>query len=80
MENKIFYARIFLQDNGEFEGVTWCRDKINDDDVEYLRSDLYDYFKKIEKSATDFVNSKGRYNSEIRMKELINLIKSKVEK
>lgn len=24
------------------EGTTWCRDKVNDDDVEYIRKDLYD--------------------------------------
>lgn len=39
--------RIFLQVDpegegypSEYEGVTWCRDRINETDVEYVRKDL----------------------------------------
>ena len=42
-------AKIYLQVDPEgerpevldcLEGVTWCQDKINDNDVEYIRADL----------------------------------------
>ena len=39
-------AKIYLQVDPEgekameFDGVTWCPDKINDSDVEYIRADL----------------------------------------
>jgi hypothetical protein len=36
--------KIYLQVKGnEYEGydtITWCNDKINDDDVEYIRADV----------------------------------------
>lgn len=33
--------RLWLQWEGDGEGeVTWCQDKINDDDIEYVREDL----------------------------------------
>ena len=28
------------------EVITWCKDKINDSDVEYIRKDVYDKLKK----------------------------------
>ena len=31
--------RIWLQSNEEHNEPTWCEDKINDDDVEYVRAD-----------------------------------------
>lgn len=36
--------RVYLQVDGDafgdWEGVTWCKDQINDTDVEYVRADL----------------------------------------
>jgi len=31
--------RIWLQAGGEYDGPTWCQDKINDDDIEYTRTE-----------------------------------------
>ena len=38
------YVFIYLQweEWSEDEGVTWCQDKINDTDVEYIRKDVHD--------------------------------------
>ena len=38
------YESIFLQwgHHADWESLTWCQDKIDDDDVEYVRKDLYD--------------------------------------
>ncbi len=33
--------RIWLQSDEEHGEPTWCEDKINDDDVEYIRADVY---------------------------------------
>jgi len=38
--------RIWLQPSQEPE-VTWCRDKIEDDDVEYIRADSLPDFDKL---------------------------------
>lgn len=36
------HERIWLQTEAESTGeMTWCEDKINDDDVEYVRVDLF---------------------------------------
>ena len=36
------HKRIWLQTEHEATGeMTWCEDKINDDDVEYVRGDLF---------------------------------------
>ena len=39
------HDRIFLQDGDGTEwleeGTTWCQDRINDDDTEYVRADLH---------------------------------------
>lgn len=34
------HKRIWLQNNPD-EDTTWCQDKINDEDIEYTRADLY---------------------------------------
>jgi len=34
------------------EGVTWCEDRINDDDIKYVRSDI------IEKRLEEILNEK----------------------
>jgi len=44
------HNRIFLQvcddENSEWCGeVTWCEDRIHDDDVEYIRADLVDQLR-----------------------------------
>jgi hypothetical protein len=40
---------IYLQPNGngEWEGITWCEDKQNDEDVKYIRADIVE--SKLEK-------------------------------
>lgn len=35
------HDRIWLQSEDDCHEVTWCQDKINDDDVEYIRLDLH---------------------------------------
>lgn len=45
MKDKHEHKTIYLQVEGERSlegGVTWCEDKINDSDVEYIRKDLFD--------------------------------------
>lgn len=40
------HERIWLQTEPESTGeVTWCEDKINDDDIEYIRVDLFTCLK-----------------------------------
>lgn len=38
--------RIYLQDEGvalpDYDGVTWCVDRINDNDTEYVRKDIHE--------------------------------------
>lgn len=34
------HERIYLQP-GTGDDATWCQDRINDDDIEYVRADLY---------------------------------------
>ena len=38
------YGHIFLQwgHRADWESLTWCADRIDDDDVEYVRKDLHD--------------------------------------
>ena len=38
------YKTIFLQwgNHSDWESLTWCQDRIDDDDVEYIRKDLHD--------------------------------------
>ena len=38
------YKTIFLQwgHRSDWDSLTWCQDRIDDDDVEYVRKDLYD--------------------------------------
>lgn len=40
MTDKTMPDRIWLQDEGDWEDTTWCMDRINDGDVEYIRADL----------------------------------------
>jgi len=40
---KIIYLQIDGDSFGEWEGATWCQDKINDTDVEYVRVDKPKY-------------------------------------
>ena len=38
------HERIFLQweNHSDWSAITWCEDRVEDDDVEYVRIDLYD--------------------------------------
>ena len=45
------HERIWLQWEehgfyGSGEVITWCENKINDSDIEYIRKDIYDKLKK----------------------------------
>jgi len=50
--------KIYLQteedsEDDEWEGRTWCEDRINNDDVEYIRSDINAELKKQFKALYD---------------------------
>jgi hypothetical protein len=32
---------IYLQNNGEYEDDTWCSESIHEDDIKYVRFDIY---------------------------------------
>jgi hypothetical protein len=36
----MMFERIWLQSDEEFGEISWCSDKINDDDTEYIRADI----------------------------------------
>ena len=40
LSEKQWHERIYLQEDTDGE-ATWCQDKINDDDCEYIRADKY---------------------------------------
>ena len=41
--NKIIYLQVEGERFDDFcEGVTWCQDKINEADVEYIRKDIFE--------------------------------------
>ena len=37
---KEIYLQYHGKEYGVYDGITWCEDKINDDDVMYVRLDL----------------------------------------
>ena len=41
------YETIYLQwgNHADWDSITWCADEIDDDDVEYIRKDIYDELK-----------------------------------
>jgi hypothetical protein len=55
--------------------VTWCEDRINNQDVCYVRENWLERLQKIERAATHLVNCKGRFHTEQAMKELVEAIK-----
>ncbi|MCU0810152.1 MAG: hypothetical protein MUE59_03800 [Thiobacillaceae bacterium] len=55
--------------------VTWCKDKINERDIQYVREAWLDRLEKIEAAATNLVNVKGRHHSEKAMLALIDAVK-----
>lgn len=57
---------IFLQwvEPDEEEGVTWCQDKINDTDVEYIRKDVHD--KEMEGYLTLIAHHKEHHENDKR--------------
>ena len=53
------------------EGVTWCEDKINKDDVEYIRADLVnEKVRHIAEQAVDEIILNKKYTSYITLSEL----------
>jgi len=63
-----------LVDDDDAE-VTWCKDKINTRDIQYVRENWLDRLEKIEAAATNLVNVKGRHHTEQAMKALIEAVK-----
>lgn len=83
------YERIWLQcpntdpENEWCGETTWCQDKINNDDVEYVRGDLVESLRqrvkeleKIEAAARNLIKVKGRHHTEQAMKALIQAVNS----
>ena len=50
------YERIWLQTTDEHGEATWCQNKINDDDVEYVRVDLYAALKRENEKWRKLIN------------------------
>jgi hypothetical protein len=51
------HERIWLQTEAESTGeMTWCEDKINDDDVEYVRVDLFASLKVENEASKEMLN------------------------
>lgn len=62
------------------EGVTWCADKINEEDIGYIRADLYDQLEQrnvdLVVKMADIVSKYGRLLEERdRYREALNNIK-----
>ena len=61
--------RLFLQYDGEddpvYEGQTWCADKINNADIEYIRLDLHDAALREagEWAVFEYLKEDGRYKA-----------------
>ena len=46
LSEKQWLERIYLQEDTDGE-TTWCQDKINDDDCEYIRADKHTALKRV---------------------------------
>lgn len=58
--------------------VTWCQDKINEHDVEYVRSSWIDRAEKIETAAKNLIAQKGRHNTEQAYKRLVDAVNAPI--
>ena len=64
-EERIWLQRPCRAEDSEWYGeVTWCQDKVNDDDTEYVRADLVERLREIEAAARNLVAQKGRHHTE----------------
>ena len=62
MDDKKPHDIIYLQWNDEYvsedEGVTWCKDSINDTDIMYIRHDLHlAEIKRLQKIIESFIQT-----------------------
>ena len=53
------HKRIWLQDNGPHDEITWCSDHINDGDVGYVRADIAESLGRDFKAAKALLERAG---------------------
>ena len=62
----------------EHEGITWCQDKINDHDIEYVRWSWRERADAIEEAAKNLIAQKGRHNTEQAYKRLVEAVNGSI--
>jgi hypothetical protein len=77
-------SRIYLQYHGDDTGqsdcpvdagdITWCWEPIFDRDIVYVRYDWLNRADMIEAAAKNLVAMKGRHNTEIAYKRLVDAL------
>lgn len=58
--------------------VTWCQDKINEHDIEYVRWTWRERSDAIEVAAKNLISQKGRHNTEQAYKRLVEAVNAPV--